>query len=456
MRAVEVFLHEAAEPQLVGVLRPSFQGDVLASSSFEYDSTYLATGYALSPDLPLQPGRLWAPESATLFGAFADASPDEWGQRIIHAARARAAKAEGVRPGRISEFDYLLGVSDFTRMGALRLRPTGSEAWLSSDDGVANLHDLPRILSAARRYEAHEATDEDLAYLNGVATSPGGARPKVNVRLDDGRLALAKLPHSKDGDIDVERWEAVALTLAADSGIRVPAFTVEAGVGRKAVLVLERFDRGVGGARFGYISAATAMSLGAHRSGAELTYLDLADTVAELVTSPRGELHQLFRRIALTIFVNNVDDHWRNHGFLRSDSGWMLSPVFDVNPSPQHGVLNSRLVSDRSVPGERRIEDLLDAADAFELRPVDAANIAASVATIVDRWAAVAGALGVAEAEIRAMAPSFDTEQREHAQAAAAAANPAAVIDVGARAGTRRGETTEKSNGDDTRLPPVH
>lgn len=149
---------------------------MLASSSFEYDSDYLSTGYGLSPDLPLQPGRIWAPESNTLFGAFADASPDEWDQPIIHAARARAAKNDGVRPGRISEFDYLLGVSDMTRMGALRMKEPGSDVWLSSGDGVADMYELPRILAAARRYEAHEATDEDIAYLNGVATSPGAVR----------------------------------------------------------------------------------------------------------------------------------------------------------------------------------------------------------------------------------------------------------------------------------------
>lgn len=442
MKAVEVFLHEGEHPRLVGVLRPSFQGGVLASSSFEYDPSYLATGYALSPDLPLHRGRLWAPASATLFGAFADASPDEWGQRIIHATRARAAAAAGTVPARISEFDYLLGVSDATRMGALRLREPGTSVWLSPDDGVANVHELPRVLAAAGRYEAHEATDEDLAYLNGVATSLGGARPKANVRLADGRLALAKLPHSKDGDIDVERWEAVALRLAEEAGIRTPAFTVTASEGRKAVLVLDRFDRAAEDRRVGYISAATAMGLGAHHTGAELSYLDLADTVAELVSSPRGELHELFRRVALTTFVNNVDDHWRNHGFLRTESGWALAPVFDVNPSTQRGVLGSSLISDRSVPGERRIQDLLDAADAFQLRSGEAARIAASVADAVDRWADTATASEVPAPEIRAMAGAFDATAREQARAAASA-HPDAIVDIAARPRTGQQTTND-------------
>lgn len=129
MSTVEVYLGETDTPRLVGLLRPSFQGRALASSSFQYDVSYLASGYALSPDLPLQPGRIWAPEHSTLFGAFTDASPDEWGQRIILAARARAARSGGRRPNAIGEFDYLLGVSDLTRMGALRFREPGSSVF---------------------------------------------------------------------------------------------------------------------------------------------------------------------------------------------------------------------------------------------------------------------------------------------------------------------------------------
>jgi serine/threonine-protein kinase HipA len=418
--AVEVHLGETDPPQLVGILRPSFQGDVLASCSFEYDRSYLRAGYAISSDLPLVTGRQWAPASSTLFGAFADAAPDEWGQRIVRAARARADVAAGRRPARLSEFDFLLGVSDTTRMGALRFTLPGTTRWLASDDGVANLHELPRILAAARRYEEHEATDEDLAYLNGVATSPGGARPKANVTLEGGRLGLAKLPHSKDGLFDVERWEAVALTIAARAGIRTPGFQVAAGEGRKAVLVVERFDRTADGARLGYMSAATAMGLGAHNTGTELTYLDLADTIAEMVPAPRVELHELFRRVCLSVLINNVDDHWRNHGFLRTSDGWALSPVFDVNPSPQHGTLQSRQIGDSSVPGERTIGDLLAHADAFELRQGEAAAMAAAVAEAVDSWAEVAAAAGVPAAEIAAMAPAFDPQEREHAAQAAA------------------------------------
>ncbi len=222
----EAWLDEpGAEPVLIGVLRPSFQGGrTLASSSFEYDPSYLARrdAFAVSPDLPLIAGRIYTASTQVMFGAFEDASPDDWGQKIIEANHARRREVDPALPRRIGEFDYLIGVSDQTRIGALRLRDPATTNWLSTDDGVANTHELDRIVAAARRYEANEATDDDLEYLGDIATSPGGARPKANVVTTAGRLAIAKLPHSKDGPIDVERWEALALELAERCGIRTP------------------------------------------------------------------------------------------------------------------------------------------------------------------------------------------------------------------------------------------
>ena len=233
-QTVEVYSHDREQPRLAGVLRPSFMGRSLAGASFEYDAAFIADGYALAPALPLRTGRTFTAESTTLFGVLKDASPDEWGQRLVQAAHARSARKSGVAARQLGEFDFLLGVSDFTRMGALRLREPGDETWLSAEDTIAGMHDLPRILEAAHRYEKHEATDEDIAYLNGIATSPGGARPKANIIDERGILSLAKLPHSKDGELDVERWEAVALTLARDAGISVAPFAASAADGRRA------------------------------------------------------------------------------------------------------------------------------------------------------------------------------------------------------------------------------
>jgi serine/threonine-protein kinase HipA len=408
---VGVWLTTSSGDRRIGTLRPSFQGGrTLASSSFEYDPGFLADGWQISPDLPLRPGRTYTAENSTLPGAFTDATPDDRGQKLIRADHARRRRDDPSLPPRLGEFDYLLGVADHTRVGALRLR-TGS-TWLSSEAGVANMHDLPRILHAAERYETDVATDEDIAYLNDVATSPGGARPKANVVTERGVLALAKLPHSKDGRVDVERWEAVALTLARDAGLRTPTWGLEAPPGGRAVLISERFDRDDSGNRLGYISGRTALGLGANDHGSRLTYEDFTDTIAELSVSPREDLREMFGRIALTILINNVDDHWRNHAFLHTPNGWRLSPLFDVNPSPQRGVIDSRPVDSADDPGYRSLTSLLRTAKSYRLDDTAARAILRRVASAVSRWDEVASTLAIPASHRAHQAPSFGAEQR--------------------------------------------
>ncbi|MGU3409452.1 type II toxin-antitoxin system HipA family toxin [Microbacterium sp. M1A1_1b] len=398
----------------VGVLRPSFMGGRnLASSSFEYDAAWVRDGWQISPDLPLGQRRIYVAENSTLPGAFSDAAPDDWGQKLIRADHARRRRVDSALPARLGEFDYLLGVADHTRMGALRLRV--GETWLSSEAGVANFHDLDRIVEAARRYELEQATDDDIAYLNDVATSPGGARPKANVRTDSGSLAIAKLPHSKDGNVDVERWEAVALALAADAGLSTPRWTLASADAGRAVLVSERFDRGAAGERFGYMSARTAFGLRAHDDGARETYEDFADVIDQWSVTPAADLREMFGRIALTVLVNNVDDHWRNHGFIHTDRGWNLSPLFDVNPSRHRGVIDSRQINAGDDPADRHLQHLVDIAGAFRLRDAEARSIIARVAASVVNWESVAAALGIATAQRELLRVAFVTPQLEWA-----------------------------------------
>jgi serine/threonine-protein kinase HipA len=418
---VDVWIAEGGVGRRVGTLRPSFTaGRVLASSSFEYDRDFIRDGWAVSPDLPLRPGRTYTAANQTLPGAFSDAFPDDWGQKIIRADNARRRAADPTLPARLGEFDYLLGVSDHTRMGALRFRfdsgsGGGAGPWLSGEAGVANLHDLVRILDAARRYERDEATDEDLAYLNDIATSPGGARPKANVQTTGGHLAIAKLPHSRDGSLDTERWEAVALTLASRAGLHTPRWSIATPGSQRAVLVSERFDRDEKGDRLGYMSARTALRLGVHDDGSTLTYEDFTDAIAEWSVSSVEDLHEMFGRIALTVLVNNVDDHWGNHGFLHDARGWRLAPIFDVNPSRQRGVIESRAISIDDDPRDRRIRHLLDVADAFRLTPGAARDVVGRTARAVARWDAVAAELGIPSEQRASLRVAFETPQLEWA-----------------------------------------
>ena len=422
MNRVEVYVDGLDAPGgsvHVGTLAASFAGGrALASSSFQYSPTYLAhhRGYALSPDLPLTTRRLYTDDSRAQFGAFADAAPDEWGRKIVEADHARRRRDDPVLPARLGPFDLLLGVSDRTRIGALRFRATTSadDGWLSDDDGVAAIHELATVVDVARRYDADEASDDDLAYLADVATSPGGARPKANVITDDGGLAIAKLPHSKDGAIDVESWEALALTVAARAGITVPRFDRVAVGTTASVLITHRFDRDTDGRRIGYISAATAMSIGEH-DGRSVSYVDFADALAELSEKPQHDLRELYARIALTVLINNVDDHWRNHGFLRGATGWRLAPAFDLNPSRSRGVITSRPISADDDPRRRDLRSLIAVADAFGLKPDVAAAVVHRVASEVASWRSLARTMEIPERQIEAMAVAFDSEQLDYA-----------------------------------------
>lgn len=414
---IEVAIGGGESPTIAGTLRPSFQGGrSLASSSFEYTPEYLRsrTAAPLSPDLPLATGRIFTPANKTLFGAFSDASPDEWGQKVIEANRANLRKKNPELPRAIGEFDYLMGVSDATRMGDIRLRfPSGP--WQAPDAGVADIHNLERIVKVAARYENDEATDEDIAYLNDIATSPGGARPKANVLTKKGRLAIAKLPHSKDGDLDVEAWEAVALTVAKSVNIQTPEFRLVQTPNEKSVLVLERFDRSEPHVRRGFISGATALGIGANDTGSR-TYEDFADAIGSLSTHPGADLREMYSRVALTVLMNNVDDHWRNHGFLRDKKGWRLAPAFDINPSPRHGSINSRAINADDDPRKRDIRNLLSSSATYGLSSAEAATSIFSIATAIEGWRDVAASFRLSAPQAALMSGAFDQEQLDIAK----------------------------------------
>jgi serine/threonine-protein kinase HipA len=432
---VAVYLDESpGDPVYVGILASSYQGGRnLASSSFQYDRNYLARAdrYELSPDLPLVASPTRTASNNNLFGAFADASPDAWGQKLVQANNAVQRKMGINVPRGLGDFDFLVGVSDITRMGALRLAAVGSgptragDGWLSPRT-AESLSNLDKALRIASRYEDRQASDDEIEYLAGIATSPGGARPKANVWQMGGRLALAKLPHSKDGNIDVEGWEAVALTIAKNAGVSTPRFEIERVSKDKSVLIVTRFDRhdvfrGLEhvGKRRGYMSAATALGIGKYDDNSGITYEQFADTIAEISSKATKDLREMYTRIALTVLVNNVDDHWRNHGFLRVDGGWRLSPVFDVNPSPRHGVIHSRAISDNDDPRNRDIRNVHAIADAYKLKSGEAAEIISNVAAKVREWPQVARSLDIPENQFEEIGAAFDEEQLGFAESLA-------------------------------------
>ncbi len=412
-RQVEVFVQIAGEDVRAGDLwshRPGRR----ETATFAYSNAYLERddAYDLDPALPLEAGPRQTAVDHALFGAFADCAPDRWGRRLIGRAHRRRTEHEGDVEPSLGEVDYLLGVRDDLRQGALRFRWPGTDEFLADErTGVPALTDLPRLLAASERIERDEDVEEDLLVLLRGGSSLGGARPKAHVIEADGRPAIAKFPRSEGDDWDVMRWEAVALDLASAAGIAVPRHRLIE-VGRRAVLIVTRFDR-TDGRRIGYVSAMTMLEASDGDTG---SYLEIADAIETRSAAVSEDLRQLWRRIAFSALISNTDDHLRNHGFLRSSTaGWTLSPAFDLNPNPEPGnaQLSTAIDFDRT---EADLETLLGVAENFGLDPVSAAAVLGEVSAATSGWRAAAAKRGLTAAATEAMAPAFEHDRAKQAR----------------------------------------
>ncbi|MCI1746643.1 MAG: type II toxin-antitoxin system HipA family toxin [Acidipropionibacterium sp.] len=327
MRAVDVLIDDGAKAaRLVG--RAYFartHGEI--STTFLYDSAYLADGgMNIDPSLMLVPG---SQHQAGLLGAFADSAPDRWGRNLIEKAERVRAREERRTPRRLDDLDFLLGVSDDTRQGALRFRLQGHEEYLGAPSTVPRLISLPELLRASDDMASEGDSAQAVKRLLDTGTTGlGGARPKASVRLEDGGLAIAKFPHASD-QWDVMAWEATALDLLDTASSRAPEHRLTH-VGDRSVLILRRSDRATAGSRIGYISA---MTVTASVDGQQRDYADIAEAMRDVSRSPRADHHELYGRVIASVILGNTDDHLRNHGFLSDHGSWTLSPAFDVNPT---------------------------------------------------------------------------------------------------------------------------
>lgn len=402
-REVEVYVHLDGEDVLAGRFWAHRRRSV-ESATFVYASTYLANSaaYPLDPVLPLVSGQLQTPQNQKIFGAFSDCSPDRWGKMLIRRRYGSVVEDAGDRS--FGEADYLLGVRDDLRQGALRFRDPDTGRFLADlKEGVPQLIDLPRLIDYAGRAERDLASQEELDMLLKGGSSLGGARPKAHVIDRDGRLAIAKFPKAEGDEWDVTGWEAVTLTLAREAGINAAASELAEVAGR-SVHIVDRFDRR-GQLRVGYASAMTLLEA---TDGEPRSYLDLVEVIEEESDRATVDLRELWRRIAFSILVSNTDDHLRNHGFLRTTTGgWSLSPAFDINPNPEPGPkFLSTSIDGQSNAGSIRL--LFGVAEHFRLDDAEAAAILAEVREATGRWEQVARRLGLDRSSIKQMRPAFE------------------------------------------------
>ncbi len=389
---------------------------VLIATTFTYHADWLTrrNRYDLCPELPLTTGPQTQTGARLVPGALADTGPDRWGQNLLFAAERKAAKRSGRRIRALNQADFILLAHDRTRQGALRFSEDDGSTFISPPaDGVPTLVDLDRLVAAADRHARDRGTDDDIALLTRAGTSMGGARPKTTVTTTDGRLALAKLP-SRDDVWDVQAWEATALELARRAGVSVPSFRLHRLDEDRSVLVLDRFDRTDSERRIGYLSAH---SLVQKAPAGVVSYAELADALGDQSSDPAADRRDLFRRVALSLLVNNVDDHMKNHGLLRVRDGWRLSPAFDINPFPMGRPVDSTPITPHGSGATRDIDELVANADYFGLTRDDAAAIVAEVALATGAWVEVAESFGIETPEDGSMASAFDTVSRDQADA---------------------------------------
>jgi len=406
-----VIVQIAGEDLLAGRLFTHRRGS--ESATFSYDADYLGhpNAYALDPALPLVAEQLQTPVGRTLFGAFTDCAPDRWGRRLVDRDERHRAEREGGAARSLADIDYLLNVRDDLRQGALRFRDPDSNAYLADkDQGIPYLIDLPVLLNAADHLERNTATAEEVQTLLRGGSSLGGARPKAHVLNRDGKIAIAKFPSPANDLWDVIRWEAVALQLATRCGITVPSWNLHE-IDGKAVLIVDRFDR-ESERRIAYASAMTMLEA---TDGDTASYVDISDVITSEGDRVSDDLHELWRRIALSILISNTDDHLRNHGFLRqTTAGWRLSPAFDINPDPRPGAKSFSTPIDPGLPST--IEALVDVAEWFRIDN-DAEAILSEMTDTVSKWREVAANLGLNRDAIAEMESAFEHEQTAAARA---------------------------------------
>lgn len=382
------------------------------TASFEYSEPYRKQPghFSLEPALTVTAGRYHTP--TPFFGAISDSAPDRWGRKLIQRLEFHQAKAENRAPRTLMESDYLLRVDDRSRQGALRfsLKKNGPYLARYSDTSIPPLIQLGRLLQLTSKVVKNEESNADIRDLIEPGSSLGGARPKAVVRDNLGNLLLAKFPSPHD-DWDVELWEAVAFILARHAGIAVPETRLVTVSGQN-VLLIQRFDR-QGSTRIPFLSA---MSMLGASDGDTASYLEIGEALIAHGANPDLDLKELWKRLVFNILISNVDDHLRNHGFLYENlSGWRLSPIYDLEPTPVHikpRFLSTCITLDDATAS---LDLAYDVASEFGLDAEEAYTMAGQVASSTTKWHQVAKRLGAGRREIESMDSAFEHSDLKNA-----------------------------------------
>lgn len=406
-----IYVYLSLEDQcdiLVGVLYVLFiKGK--EQFSFEYDEEFLSNdfyrGIMLDPCLSFYKGRQYPSNDSVLFGIFMDSCPDRFGRLLIKRKEALLAAKEGRKPRKLYESDYLLNVSDFTRMGSIRFSLDKGKSFVSSEKEMptpplASLRTLEHA-SLALENEKNRNIEKWLRIMLYPGSSLGGARPKANVIDSNNELWIAKFP-SRHDEYDYGLWEKITHDLAIQCGINVPQADLKIFSNYGHTYLVKRFDRIKEKRRH----FSSAMSLLNHVDGDGGSYLEIVSFIRENGSNPKKDLEELFRRVAFSIAVSNTDDHLRNHGFILEKDGWALSPMYDCNPN-LYGDFLSLTIDD--VSSLLDFETLLSTANYYLISRKDAEEIVIRIKRIVSQnRKEIAICNGANKESIEMFAPIFE------------------------------------------------
>lgn len=397
--------HGLNGPKFMGVLHTELlRGKEIFS--FEYDNDWLQSGHAqlLDPDLQLYAGMQYLnDQDKHNFGMFLDSSPDRWGRILMRRREAALAREEKRPQLNLFETDYLLGVYDGHRMGGLRFKLDPDGSFLNDNKAMASppwtsIRELEQI--SLRLEDDNVINDPDylkwLSMLVAPGSSLGGARPKASVLDNDDHLWIAKFP-SKTDQSDIGGWEIVTYELAILAGVNMAEAQAKKFTTNNHTFLTKRFDRTKNGER---IQFASAMTLLGHVDGEDhgegVSYLELVEFITTQGANVNEDLKQLWRRIVFSICVTNTDDHLRNHGFILTPGGWILSPAYDINPVETGTGLKLNISEDDN---GLDLDLALEVCPYFRLYKDQAIEIIEEVKSAVRNWRNVATKYGISKAE---------------------------------------------------------
>lgn len=405
-----VYAHWAGmkAPRCIGMLSAHI-GKGRKSFTFEYDKDWISSGeqLLLDPDLGWYSGQQY-PNNKENFGAFLDSMPDSWGRTLMQRREPQRAREERREPRKLHDIDFLLGVFDESRMGALRFKldPEGPFLDVATSTTVPPWTSLGELQEAVRAIESDDDDEQVrdwIKLLFAPGTSLGGARPKANFTDKANDLWIAKFPSGSDVT-DKAAWEFLAYRLAVKAGISMADSRISKISGHHNTFLTKRFDR-IKKERIHYASAMTMTGYTEEDlRDSRASYLEIAEFIKFSGASNREDLHQLWKRIIFNISISNTDDHLRNHGFLLSSEGWRLSPAFDVNPSIEKQGLALNIDTDNNALD---LDLARSVGEFFMLDTASMDKIISEVKFVVSDWRKYASSIGIPKTEQEMMTPAF-------------------------------------------------